>query len=416
MRLTRIALTTLALSCHCWAQQAFPAPDTSVNTQRPPIGFDFQQPARNPQLIIDGHEFTGQSQISGTRIQWTPNYDIEVGVHTVQARALNFLGLPIGANWKFTVAPQAPPPPPPNQGANPSNTKIFPAQDAVVGEVRPRISVNYPDTLRSAKMWVDGVEQTSQVNLNGANVVLVPSQDLAAGRHQVASQVTFLSGQSYSHNWSFEVKPAAAAPTGPAFYNFSPAGGTHVTTQQPFISVEVAPELRRPKLMIDGRDFTSQCEREGNRIGWNPGYKLDLGTHKARVEARNAAGQVTGADWNFIIDGAVAPPPPPPPTAPPTQATLTVDEPLTGDTVEKVFDVNGSGAPGAIVKISVRPLPKKNKVVQFKGTVDRAGYYTIPVSASWAGRGQRLEVIVNMIDAQTGKKLAPTTTLEVYRQ
>jgi len=403
-------LTGLLLVVPVWAQTAFPTPNSTIQDRRPNIGYDFAQPVRNMQLIIDGRDFTAASNKNGNVINIQFNFDADPGTHQVQARGINLLGLPIGSTWKFTIA--APQQSTPSNPFNPQ-TQVSPQQDSTVTEVRPRVAATYPETLRNARVWLDGAEVTSQVNLQGTSLSFTPGQDLSPGRHQVATQVTYVSGQTANQSWSFEVKPPAAAQPTPAFANLSPPPGATVRNLRPFISADFPQGLENVRLIVDNTDLTPQCQRTANRLSFSPVYDLQLGNHNARIEGRMNNGQVVASDWNFVVDGTGQANPTP---QPPVSVDFGVDDPETGDRVRPNFNVTGQAPAGHTVRVSVKPLPKKNKVSQFQATVDANGDYSVPIkSPAWAVKGSRLELTVTVVN-ERGRRVADPIVVEVYRK
>ncbi|MBT9588442.1 hypothetical protein IV102_34205 [bacterium] len=405
-------LTGLLCLAPAWAQSAFPPANSTTNTRRPNIGFNFGQAARNMQLFIDGRDWTNESNKNGNVINFLPNWDIDLGQHQVEARAINILGLPIGNRWNFTVAN------PNNQNpATPSGvTRVAPAHDSTTTELRPRISADYPDTLRNGRIWLDGNEVTSMASLSGGNMGFTPNQDLSPGRHQVATQVTYVSGQNFNYNWTFEVKPPAQQPPSQAFSNLSPPPNARMRNLRPYISADFNINYDNVRLLVDNNDVTNQCERMGNRIAWSPNYDLQPGAHGARVEGRTNNGQVYNSDWNFVLEGTGGQPNTNPTPTEPTDIDFGVDEPLTGDRVRPNFQVEGQGPAGQTVRVSIKPLPKKNKVAQFQGVVDDSGNYSVPIkSPSWAGKNTRLEITVTLLNKR-GRPATDPIVLEVYRR
>jgi hypothetical protein len=495
MKSLRIALAGLALTLNCWADRPFPPPDVTINQTRPQVGYNFGGFVRNPELWIDGQNYTQFAQKRSNEIELSPTFDFTPGVHNVQAKGLNILGLPIGRSWSFTVQNQQQP----VVGNVVPVSNLSPGSEAVVDQVRPRISAQYNGDIRAARLSVDGRDVTPTTYVNGNRMNADIPFDLAAGRHNLAATVTFLNGANYSHNWSFVVSPAitatqelqpdgltdqarprvqvvynadlrqvrlsvdgrditdhtyangnrmwadipfdlspgkhtfsasatglsgatynhswscevraASTPAASVFSNLTPAPGAQDNNLQPTVSADLAPGMTYPRLFIDQSDVTGQSQVNGSRLSWRSSTPMSPGTHSARLEARQQNGQVASQDWQFTLQAGSSTTPPPN-----VDYTFSVDDPLTGDTVDPVFDVGGTAKPGSLVRITVRPLPKKNKVVQFKGYADRAGHFYIPVSASWAPKKQRLEVTVIVVDAKTGKKLEGPEVLEVYRK
>jgi hypothetical protein len=414
-RATTSVLLGLLCLAPAWAQTTYPPANSTITSRRPSIGYNFGQPARNMQLFIDGREFTQESNKNGNVINFQPNYDIDPGQHQVEARALNIVGLTISKRWTFTVAN------PNNTGnngqqANPVANRLNPAQDSVTDQLRPRISADYPETLRSGKVWLDGNEVTSLAGLSGGSLAFTPNQDLSPGRHQVATQVTYISGVTANSNWSFEVRPQNQnQPSNQqAFTNLSPTSGGRSRNLRPTVAADVTGGVDNLRLMVDNNDFTSQAQRQGNRISWTPSYDLDPGSHQARLEGRLSNGQVVHQEWTFQLEDRGNSN-----QGNPNQDDMVefgVDRPLTGDRVRQSFQVTGQGPAGRTIRVVLKNLPGKNKVAQFQGKVDANGNYSIPVTTpNWATKGMRLETTVSVL-SQRGRPATDPIVLELYRR
>lgn len=397
-----------------WAQSLYPRPNEVITVRRPDVGANFGglTPVHNMELYIDGRNWSVEAVRNGNDIHLTPSFDFDYGLHRVEARAINVLGAPLRHSWSFTIAnpnPQNPPPQPP-QG----QTRLSPKQNDVVQETRPRISADFPENLRNGRLYVDGNDVTGQVSLSGDRLTYVPTQDLAPGRHQVSAQATSVSGQNYNSSWSFEVRPAQAPPS-TTFSNLTPPPNQRVNSLRPFISADFPPGLDYLRVLVDNRDVTNEAQRNANRISWSPNYDLQPGAHGARVEGRSSNGQVVHADWNFTLEASSGPASNP--NVDPNDATIDfgVEDPITGDRVRSSFNVTGNAPAGRTVRVVVKPLPKKNKVSQFQAVADGQGYFSVPVSPTWATKGMRLEVTVTVL-GQRGRPATEPIVLEVYRR
>ena len=415
------AATTLLTGLLCltpvWAQSAFPAPNSTSTNRRPNIGYDFGTSARNMELLIDGRDMTQAANRNGNTINIQLNYDIDPGQHQVQARAINILGLPIGTSWSFTVLD-------PNNNNNNNNnnngngsvTQMSPAMNGRTHETRPRISANFSENLRSGRAWLDGTEVTQLVGLSGGNIAFTPNQDLANGNHQVALQVVSTSGRNYNYNWSFEVRQRGGnnGNNGSnAFTNLSPTAGASGIGSRPTISADFG-QMSNVRLRVDNTDVTSQAVLTHQRISWTPNYNVDFGNHTARVEGTLNGRQVS-QDWNFTVGGnnndnnnnngnnnnGLQ---------------FGVDRPLTGDRVNRNFQVTGQAPAGKTVKVVIKPLPNRNKVIQFQAKANNNGYYSVPVTTpDWVGRGMRMEITVKAITGRGQANIEPIV-MEVYRR
>ena len=426
----------IVLSAPALAQNAFPPPNSTVNQLRPSIGCDFGGGVRNMQLFIDGQEWTQAANKNGGRIDLNPTFDVGYGTHNVEARAIGILGLPINKAWQFTIAnPNA------NNnnnnnnpGSNSAATRTYPLADSVVDDTRPRISADFPENLRSARFYLDGQEVTQMTGITGNSVAFTPQSDLSRGNHQISTQVVYMSGNSGTQNWTFRVRPNNnnnnngnnGSNNTQTFTNFSPPLNAQVNNPRPFLSADFGVVMDNVRIYVDKTDVTNQAQITSNRVAWNPTYDLSPGTHYARVEGRQTNNnQVQSSDWQFVVAGNgnnngnnnggnwnngnnnnndqldVV--------------DFGVDSPNTGDRVNASFRVIGTAPPASTVRVSIKPLPKKNKVSAFTIKADANGNYNLPVAPTWATRGMRLELTTTVVDRR-GRPLADPIVTEVYRR
>ena len=420
----------LLVSLPGWAQTIFPPANSTITQMRPTIGCDWGGGARNLQLIIDGRDWSQEANKNGGRIDLNPIFDVGYGTHTVESRATGLLGLPVAKTWTFTIAN-----PngngnnlPPVNTANPA-TRTYPLVDSEVNDVRPRISADFPENLNRARAYLDGHEIAASIN--GNSVFFQPQVDLTRGNHQVSAEVTYLSGARATQNWTFRVRPNQGNNnnnnnnTGSSqFTNFSPAANGQVNMARPVVSADFGVVLDNLRVYVDKTDVTNQAQVTSTRIAWNPTYDLTPGTHYVRVEGRQVNNnQFANADWQFVVNapnhnngnnnGNWNNNPNNNPSNDPIE--FGVDSPNQGDRVNSTFRVLGSAVPSASIRVSIKPLPNKNKVVQFTGKADANGNYNIPVSPTWATRGMRLEVTTTVVDRR-GRALADPIVIEVLRR
>ncbi len=432
----------LLVSLPGWAQTVFPPANSTIDQQRPNIGCDWGGGARNLRLFLDGREWTQEANKNGGRIDLNPIFDVGAGTHTVESRATSLLGLPISKIWNFTISN-------PNGNVNTNNpaTRVYPLADNVVNESRPRISADFPENVRQARAYLDG--QEVQPNVNGNNVSFLPFQDLSRGTHQVSIEANYQSGARATQNWAFNVRPNNQGNNNNnnnnsgQFINFSPSENGQVNTTRPQLSADFNAVMDNLRLIVDKNDVTNQAQISSNRISWNPRYDLSPGNHFVRIEGRQtnnnqnastewsfnvAPGSTNNGNWNNGNNGNNGnwnngnnnnnnnngnwnngnnqgnnP------------IDFGVDTPNQNDRVNSSFRVQGSAEPDSNVRVSVKPLPNKNKVAQFQGRADANGNYNISVAPAWATRGMRLEVTTTVLDRR-GRALADPIVIQVIRR
>ncbi|MBX3167630.1 MAG: hypothetical protein KF760_09465 [Candidatus Eremiobacteraeota bacterium] len=413
-KVARTLIAGLLVSLPSWAQNVFPPANSTITQMRPSIGCDWGGGARNLQLIIDGRDWTQEANKNGGRIDLNPIFDVGYGTHTVESRATGLLGLPVAKTWTFTIVN-----PNGNVPVNSNNpaTRTYPLADSVVNETRPRISADFPENLRAARAYLDGQEVPA--GINGNNVAFTPQVDLSRGTHQVSTEVTYLSGARVTQNWTFNVRPTNQGNNNNLgngqFTNFSPPQNGQVNNSRPLLSADFGVVMDNLRIYVDKNEVTNQAQITSNRISWNPTYDLNPGLHWVRLEGRQTSNnQFVSTEWQFEVNGRNGGWN----NNPGNQndsVNFGVDSPSQGARVSNSFRVSGSARPDATVRISVKPLPNKNKVASFSGKADARGYYSIPVAPTWATRGQRLEVTTTMLDRR-GRVLADPVVIQVIRR
>ena len=428
-KVARTLITGLLVTVPAWCQTVFPPPNATVNQMRPNIGCDWGGGVRNLQLFIDGREWTMAANKNGGRIDLNPTFDVGNGTHTAESRAISILGLPVVKTWNFTIStPNSNPVPNTSSGA----TRLYPLDNTTINDVRPRISADFPENVRSARGFLDGQEVSYLVGVNGNNVFMTPQNDLTRGNHQVSFEVIYQSGAKFTQNWTFQLRPTNnggnnnpnTAPQG--FTNFAPAQNSQVTSNRPLLSADFGVVMDNIHIWVDKNDVTNQAQITSNRIAWNPTYDLTAGPHSVHVEGRQVNNnQQVQSDWQFNVasnpnlnngngngnwnNGNN------PGNNPPAEVEFGVDSPNPGDRVNGTFRVVGSATPDANVRVSVKPLPNKNKVAQFTGKADPNGNYNITASPTWATKGMRLEVTTTVLDRR-GRPLADPIVITVIRR
>ena len=76
-----------------------------VASLRPTIGFQLPPGKKHRRfvLVVDGIDLTGQSVFHGSSLQWTPNYDLDRGVHSVTVISQATDNTYYYRNWNFEV-------------------------------------------------------------------------------------------------------------------------------------------------------------------------------------------------------------------------------------------------------------------------------------------------------------------------
>lgn len=78
--------------------------------------------------------------------------------------------------------------------------------------------------------------------------------------------------------------------------NVNPPNRTLTSATQPQISVNFPDRVRKARIWVDGTEFTTYVQTQGNVVLLNPPYALDYGTHHVQVQADRQR-----AAWSFTI-------------------------------------------------------------------------------------------------------------------
>lgn len=173
----------------------------------------------------------------------------------------------------------------------------FPAPNTTAAERRPNIGATFPNgvTPGNVRMWVDGNDVTSQLVVQGNQLLWRPGYDLAVGQHNVRISGSDNFGNAVDRTWTFTIGQAGQ---GSRF----PTSGT-TTTARPAIGMSFPQAVRTEtaRLWVDGQEFTNQAQITPWQISWTPGYDLNQGTHSVRVDATTQSGQFLNEVWSFNV-------------------------------------------------------------------------------------------------------------------
>ncbi len=415
------AATVLCVGEAAWSQTVSPAPNSQVTTTtQPVITVTFGAMVRNVRITIDGQDFTNYTKLNGNVATLTPPYGLDMGVHKVTAEGTNLFGLPESTSWQFTIASAVQQPTVTNT-TKPGRRALsplsyLPAANTVVESVRPQIAVEFPENVSSAQVTIDNYDGSSQVVYGERKLTLLPALDLLPGRHVAVVQATgTTSGGRYKGTWNFDTRQPVV---NLKLQNLNPPPSSIVTVSRPTVVADFPQQSVQTRFYFDQADYSSQIDRNSQRVLWTPPYDLPDGNHQVRVEGLTSAGQPMKVGWTFQsrVGGNSTTTPPPVQTPDQSLQDLTVDEPLADDLVGDVFSLSGQAPLSSVVKVTVKSLGLKPKTFAFKGKVDGAGFYQVPVSTRWAARGSVLQVIVIAVDAKTGKKVATPYSFRVTRK
>jgi hypothetical protein len=151
----------------------------------------------------------------------------------------------------------------------------------------------------------------------------------------------------------------AAVPTRPPTTTIivQPSPGAQVHDPYPAVTARFAGaasiDPSSLRVIVDGRDVSSEAAVVGDEVLWTPRRVLQPGTHAISVRARDASGTPLAQDWSFDDSFAFAAPPPAPTPFPVTG--IWIDRWVTPGT--NAFDVYVQGAPGITGMVGVDGVP-----------------------------------------------------------
>lgn len=179
--------------------------------------------------------------------------------------------------------------------------KLTPADGETTSEARPSISLTFPNDIRSntVRFYVDGVDFTNQVRVNGREVSWTPGYDLDPTEHRAEARATSSRGQSLSQSWNFKIDPNAGFDE---IGDLRPAEGASVGLR-PQIGILFKDDVSAPALWLDGRRVVNQQGLQVLRNGilWTPTSDLAAGEHTVRVRTMDRNRQTLDKTWTFQV-------------------------------------------------------------------------------------------------------------------
>lgn len=189
-----------------------------------------------------------------------------------------------------------------NQG-NQNTWNLNPANGATVASQRPQMSLNFPSSVQngSVRFFVDGVDFSNQVRMNGNQLNWQPTYNLDPGQHQAEVQAIDGNGQRLSQAWSFRIDPNAQG-QGFQIQELRPAQGSTATSRAQ-VGAIFNQNLRSVNLFVDGRSMANQpgVQMLANGVLWTPNFDLAAGQHRATVQAVDQNGQVLNREWDWVV-------------------------------------------------------------------------------------------------------------------
>lgn len=177
-----------------------PSPGSRITTTRPTVSATFDESISRGRIWIDGADFTGQAQVSGNTISWTPNYNLDNGEHTVRVEGFGVFGIAMPASWSFRIEPGG-------GGGAVQVTGYAPGPGTVVTVPQPTISAEFtgPVNRGTIRFYVDGRDFTPQVQVYGNRVSWTPRYTLDYGQHVARLEALTPGGQAVVGEWNFVI-------------------------------------------------------------------------------------------------------------------------------------------------------------------------------------------------------------------
>ncbi len=214
-------------------------------------------------------------------------------------------------------------------GPNPFNDTIpptishqIPQKKSFVNTRTPVIGADYADEpggsgidVASVRVWLDGVDATSQAMVFGAHVAYTPFPPLSGDLHAVQVSVSDRAGNHKQSEWLFSVDVMP-----PSIFNVHPLDV--VGAARPSISAEFKDYTVNPnvppgdvpdsatsgidtagiRLALDGLDVTGQTSIKFSPMSYTPATNLTEGPHAITLIVPDHAGNVQRQTWGFEVD------------------------------------------------------------------------------------------------------------------
>jgi Copper amine oxidase N-terminal domain len=193
-----------------------------------------------------------------------------------------------------------------NPNPAPSDWRESPASGSTTNSLRPQIRLSFPTTVQAntVRFFVDSVDFSNQVQLNGNQLLWQPTYDLSSVSHKAEVSAIDNQGQRVDYSWVFRIDPNAGTNPGQGFLvqEVRPNDGATVDARSQ-IGVLFNQNIRSVSFSVDGLQISNQAgvQRLANGILWTPNYDLSPGQHSAIIKAVDNNGQVLNRTWNFVV-------------------------------------------------------------------------------------------------------------------
>ncbi len=190
-----------------------PAPGSTVSTATPIISASYRDnvgiDVASVKIYVDGVDVTSAATVTATSVTYVPSTPLSEGVHTVRVKVADTSGNTNEREWWFNVElPDTTPP---------EIVSVTPPDGATVSTATPVISASYTDDrgidVSSVKLYVDGVDVTSEATVTASSVTYTPSTPFGNNTvHTARVEVADLAGNTAEKEWSFTIVLPPAPP------------------------------------------------------------------------------------------------------------------------------------------------------------------------------------------------------------
>ena len=374
-----------------------PAPDTLTGNRFTPIAaqFSHEVDVDSVRVRLDGNDITSRSGVSPVGFSYKPPAPLDFGTHTVRVAGLDRAGLRFAQSWSFTTTRPAPPNESPVQlrGQEPSPGATVNNRFAVIAaDFTPQADAV------SVRVRLDGNDITSRSRVSPVGLSYKPPAPLEFGTHTVRVTGRGRGGSAFDRSWSFTVAPSPENPV--QLRNQRPSPDTTVENRFAEIAANFAPDAEPAsvRIRLDGYDITSRSGVTGGGFSYRPPAPLDFGTHTVNVTGRGRAGLSFDRSWSFTVRRTA-----------PTPISLTISLPEENELVGRTFDVAGTTAENARVRVTAGA--PQTGTGQFSGTTTAGarGNFRISVTLSPALLGQQTVTVKITATDQSSSQTAEKT-------
>ncbi len=338
-----------------------PAPDTLTGNRFAPIAaqFSHEVDVDSVRVRLDGNDITSRSGVSPVGFSYKPPAPLDFGTHTVRVAGLDRAGLRFAQSWSFTTTRPAPP--------NESPVQLRTQEPSPGATVNNRFAVVAADftpqaDAASVRVRLDGNDITSRTRVSPVGFSYKPPAPLEFGTHTVRVTGRGRGGLAFDRSWSFTTTRAPSPPATPTpqpvlLRNQRPSPGSTVENRFAEIAANFAPEAEAAsvRIRLDGYDITSRSGVSAGDFSYKPPAPLDFASHTVNVTGRGRGGLAFDRSWSFTVRRAA-----------PAPISLTIRLPEENETVARTFDVAGTTAENARIRVTAGA--GQSGTGQFSGT------------------------------------------------